>query len=186
MSSTREKILFHALSLLKKRGYYGWSYDHISKEVKIKKASIHYYFPSKEDLVTEVLKAYIEDFYAQLHKISSVEGLNIEKLQKLFLLFQTICESKEEICLCTLMASDHFTLSSEGKQILEKFYIRLKKWIENVLFLGKEEKEFRNDLNCNKTADLFVSCLQGLMVTSKINQTTQFVNCQESLLSILK
>ena len=49
-TTVREQILDHAITLMMLRGYNGFSYRDLSELVGVKTSSIHYYFPSKEDL----------------------------------------------------------------------------------------------------------------------------------------
>lgn len=183
MSSTKENIIEHALSLLMQKGYSGWSYDHIAKKVGIRKASIHYYFPSKEDLVEEALKQYIERFFASLESKTNKLPEAKEKLKLLFSFFKATCESANEICLCTMMASDFFTLSPGIKNALAGFYGRLNDWIKTEITADMQQRKIKSSIDPQKKADLIVNVLQGLMVTSKIiTDEKPFRNCMQALI----
>lgn len=176
MSDNKEKIVEYALLLLKQRGYSGWSYDHIAKKLGIRKPSIHYYFPTKEDLIDKALDRYIDDFFQMLESKTQHLKSYHEKLKVLFAIYKKTCDSKDEICLCTMMSSDFFTLSDRIKLRLEKFYVHLKEWISNQM-------EVQGILDHKKKADLVVNVLQGLMVTSKVLvHDHQFNNCISLLL----
>ncbi|WP_438876632.1 TetR/AcrR family transcriptional regulator, partial [Bacillus cereus group sp. BC7] len=56
--TVREQILDHAITLMMLRGYNGFSYRDLSDLVGVKTSSIHYYFPSKDDLVLEAVSVY--------------------------------------------------------------------------------------------------------------------------------
>jgi TetR/AcrR family transcriptional regulator, transcriptional repressor for nem operon len=177
MSDNREKIVECALLLLKQRGYSGWSYDHIAKKLGIRKASIHYYFPTKEDLIDKALDQYIDSFFQTLENKTQHLKSCREKLKGLFAIYKKTSDSKDEICLCTMMASDFFTLSDRIKLRLEKFYARLREWISSQI--AKEGKSG----DPQKKADLVVNVLQGLMVTSKVlDDNNQFNNCMSLLI----
>jgi len=49
--ATRKRILDIAEKLILTRGYNGFSYQDISETIGIRKASIHYHYPLKENLV---------------------------------------------------------------------------------------------------------------------------------------
>ena len=53
---TAERILEAANALLIDRGYSAFSYADIAETVKIRKASIHYHFPTKAGLVAAALR----------------------------------------------------------------------------------------------------------------------------------
>ena len=47
--SVREQLLAHALELIQRRGYNGFSYRDLAELVGVKTSSIHYYFPYSGD-----------------------------------------------------------------------------------------------------------------------------------------
>ena len=53
-----EQVLDLAQSLIQLRGYNAMSYRNLADEIGVKTASIHYYFPTKEDLGLALLKRY--------------------------------------------------------------------------------------------------------------------------------
>ncbi len=56
--SVREQLVEHALVLIRRRGFNGFSYRDLADLVGVKTSSIHYYFPSKDDLVLEAVREY--------------------------------------------------------------------------------------------------------------------------------
>jgi len=58
-SDTAEQILDLAETLIQTRGYSAFSYQDIADSLGIRKASIHYHFPSKTDLGIAVVEATI-------------------------------------------------------------------------------------------------------------------------------
>ncbi len=58
---TKQKILNAARLTMQDRGYAGLSFRDLAKEVGIKSASIHHYFPTKGELGAAVLQRYISE-----------------------------------------------------------------------------------------------------------------------------
>jgi TetR/AcrR family transcriptional regulator, transcriptional repressor for nem operon len=50
MENRKTQIIEIALKLIQQKGYVAFSYDDISKQLNVTKASIHYHFEKKEDL----------------------------------------------------------------------------------------------------------------------------------------
>lgn len=69
-SSTAKHILDVAQDMVRNRGYSAFSYADISKQVGIRKASIHYHFPSKDELVRELVKRYREGMVRACDRIA--------------------------------------------------------------------------------------------------------------------
>jgi len=70
-SETAEQILDLAETLIQTRGYSAFSYQDIAEALGIRKASIHYHFPSKTDLGVAVIDRYIERFDTALVGIAN-------------------------------------------------------------------------------------------------------------------
>jgi TetR/AcrR family transcriptional repressor of nem operon len=185
--STRQEIIERAMLLLKQTGYHGWSYAHISKMVGIRKASIHHHFPKKEDLISEILKIYINEIFSKLDEVARSEVSNYKKLEKLIESYQASYYSPNEICLCTILASDYQMIPEEAAQQLREFYVRLDQWICGVLKQGIAEKEFAAHTQVEPLASVILNVLQGLLITSKISANKEsFELCRDYIYSILK
>ncbi|MBV9878587.1 MAG: TetR/AcrR family transcriptional regulator, partial [Verrucomicrobia bacterium] len=63
-SNRREEILRCTQSLIIAGGYNSFSYADISKVVGIRKASIHHHFPTKANLVRELILQYRQNVKA--------------------------------------------------------------------------------------------------------------------------
>ncbi len=59
---TRKDILNAAEQFLQLRGYNGFSYHHISAELGVRNAAVHYHFPTKADLGAAVIRRFRENF----------------------------------------------------------------------------------------------------------------------------
>jgi AcrR family transcriptional regulator len=77
ITDTKTKLLNCAQDLIQRVGINAMSYNDISKAVGIKKASIHYYFPKKDDLINELLCNCKTEYSEQYKKIANSELLYI-------------------------------------------------------------------------------------------------------------
>ncbi len=69
--SVREQLIEHALVLIRRRGFNGFSYRDLAELVGVKTSSIHYYFPSKDDLVLEAVREYSARTYERIRAIDT-------------------------------------------------------------------------------------------------------------------
>ena len=79
-----KKILETGKDLVQKNGFDGMSFKDISKLVDIKTSSIHYYFPTKNDLAIALMKQEIEaleTFFKKLENASCSEKIQDIHLQ---------------------------------------------------------------------------------------------------------
>ncbi|MGA8165421.1 MAG: TetR/AcrR family transcriptional regulator [Waddliaceae bacterium] len=170
--TTKEKILQLATELIQIHGYSGWSYQHIAKEAGIKKASIHYYFPKKTDLLLAAVKDYLTSLKKSLASISSSKMSARKKLIALSNIYREVFKQKDRLCLCLILSQNIVTLPSETNQELKDHYDRLRTFIQETIQEGISKGEFCLESTSVKgAAELFISALQGLLVLGSYGTT---------------
>lgn len=60
-TQTREKILAAAKKTFARKGFDGARVDEIAQKAKVNKALIYYYFKSKEEILEEIMKQFLEE-----------------------------------------------------------------------------------------------------------------------------
>ena len=60
-TQTREKILAAAKKIFARKGFDGARVDEIAQKAKVNKALIYYYFKSKEEILEEIMKQFLEE-----------------------------------------------------------------------------------------------------------------------------
>jgi len=60
-AKTREKILKVATKLFARKGFDGARVDEIAQKAGVNKALIYYYFKSKEEILEEIMKVFLEE-----------------------------------------------------------------------------------------------------------------------------
>jgi Transcriptional regulator len=101
-----QMILDVAQELFQERGYRAFSYRDLSLEVGIKTSSIHYYFPTKEDLAKALTTRYREHFREALAYIDAQTDEPKRKLELYMKLFLDSFRTCKRICLCSMLAAD--------------------------------------------------------------------------------
>ena len=79
--STFDKILDIAEQKVQTVGLNAFSFKDLEKVGGIKTASIHYHFPTKQDLVEALVARYIENFNDTLRALESKSVSPLEKLE---------------------------------------------------------------------------------------------------------
>ena len=115
MPDTRTRILDAAQDLIQRTGSNAMSYQHISDAVGIRKASIHYHFPTKENLLEELLRRYTGHFLEVVDEIFVAPVDAPTKLRRYVGLFEeTLREGKrDKACACAMLGAELSTLGSE-------------------------------------------------------------------------
>jgi TetR/AcrR family transcriptional repressor of nem operon len=185
VQSTRDLILDSAQALAQTRGFNGFSYADIATELGIKKASIHYHFPSKYDLEQELLARYREGFRVELKSIEIRVNGSIERLDgyaKLYL--HTLSDNK--ICMCGMMASDLGALPEELEPSISAFFKEHMDWLSKVMNAGKSAGEMNFSGTAQSQASVFLAALQGgLLMANAMGDEAVFKRLKNSLLAQL-
>jgi TetR/AcrR family transcriptional regulator, transcriptional repressor for nem operon len=109
MENRKQQIIDLAIKLVQQKGYVGFSYDDISKQLGVTKASIHYHFEKKEDLgvaITERITKRLQNVLLSI-KDSSVSA---EEKLKHFIQQQAERFDCTEICPISSLQTDYESL----------------------------------------------------------------------------
>ncbi|MFE4107697.1 TetR/AcrR family transcriptional regulator [Almyronema epifaneia] len=166
---TKTQILDSAQALIERVGINAMSYQDISKAVNIRKASIHYHFPTKDDLVAALLDRYNADFLRQLEAILSSGAVPTVKLRRYCSLFITKlrCGDQTQACLCSMLGAELETLKSPLAQRVSSFYSANEKRLAQILAEGRESGEFAFLGEVEAMSQLMFSLLEGGMLIAR-------------------
>lgn len=132
-SETIDRIIESAENQARSGGYNAFSFREIAKEIGIKSASIHYHFPTKADLATELAKRYTEKFSQHLQAISGSKKNLHGKLTAYAELFYSALKTDQKMCLCGLFAAEMNVLPEDVKAETRLFFEANLKWLQNLL-----------------------------------------------------
>ena len=79
----RQAIVEKAAQLYAKRGFDGASLADLARACKTSKSLIYHYFPSKEDILFEVMESHIHDLVEAARKVAKSSAPAAEKLRRL-------------------------------------------------------------------------------------------------------
>lgn len=162
-----DQVLELAQALVQLRGFNAMSYRDLADGVGVKTSSIHYYFPSKEDLGLALLRRYRDGFKGALIVIESEVNdpkLKIERFVDLFV--DTVRAGK--ICLGGMFASDCTTLPASMQDEVKNFYSENETWLANVLKQGREMGKLSFNGSPRIKAETIFSTLEGVMITARL------------------
>lgn len=169
-STVREQILDHAITLMMLRGYNGFSYRDLSELVGVKTSSIHYYFPSKDDLVLEAVGVYSNEVLASINAIDPALPADA-KLGKYTKLFGRTLGDGDQICLCGMLAADIETLPDSVRQAVQAFFRANESWLAKVLAQGASEGTLSANGNPENAARAMFAAFQGSVLASRLFHT---------------
>jgi TetR/AcrR family transcriptional repressor of nem operon len=108
----REQLLEHTLVLIRSRGFNGFSYRDLAELVGVKTSSIHYYFPSKDDLVLEAVREYSRRISERLAGIDS--SLPVLEQARQYLTRCARRAVRGQICLAGMLSTEILSLPNRS------------------------------------------------------------------------
>jgi TetR/AcrR family transcriptional regulator, transcriptional repressor for nem operon len=166
---TAERILEMAHALLAERGYSAFSYADIAEAIQIRKASIHYHFPTKAALVIAVLERHrnwMEEATAALdQRISSP----LDRLRQYVGHWEDCIRTKAKpICIAALLGAELPSLPPEVQAEVLKHFKYLRAWIARTMKQGVRDRTIRLAGTPDAEADAFLAVVNGAMISARI------------------
>ena len=161
-----KEIVHLSKKLFQRRGYKAFSYRDIAKEIGIKTSSIHYYFPTKDDLALAIVKQYRNNSKKQRDKIDSSSKDAKSRMDLYLDWFVEFFRKDGNICFSSMLASDVANLPENVKEEVANIFQDNIDWISGVLVDGLSKKIFHFDEEPDDLASVIFSSLEGATITS--------------------
>ncbi|WP_211198577.1 TetR/AcrR family transcriptional regulator [Ruegeria haliotis] len=158
MSETATRILDVAERMARQGGYNAFSFRDIAKEIGIKSASIHYHFPTKEDLGEALVSRYTDRF---LDALGQVDGATpSELLARYVAVYRKALIEQELMCLCGMFGAEIAKLPAPVSKRTRAFFERNLDWLESVFKAG-------NSSDPRRRAGETIAWLEGAMILAR-------------------
>src|SRR5512147_1616502 len=162
-SNTQRAIMDLAESFLQEKGFNGFSYAHIAKELDVKNAAIHYHFPSKEALVAAVIQRYRDRFKLWINNARVKDLSAQEKLDWFFSIYTNTRADNGKVCLAGSLQTEFNSLPASLREQTEALTRELLMWLQATLQEGREAGAFHFGGDPASKAALVLSSLQGAL-----------------------
>jgi len=185
---TRTEILDAAQSIIQTHGANGISYQHISDLVKIRKASIHYHFPTKDKLIEELVRRYSRDFLDLVDQILHAPTSAPTKLKRYIDLFEKTLADKSgmKVCLCGILGAELASLGNPAVRLLRRFYWDNVDRLARILEAGRAAGALKFAGDGKTLGTLIFSLLEGAMILARADGgVNQFRALKNQLLKLL-
>ena len=143
-SETAEQILDLAETLIQTRGYSAFSYQDIADSLGIRKASIHYHFPSKADLGVAVVDRYMARFGEALTAIADDQSQSSMTMLDFYVQpYLQFASTPDRVCLCGALAGEMMALPPKVRERVDHFFRTHQVWLTEILKRGVARGEFK-------------------------------------------
>jgi len=183
-SETAEQILDLAETLIQTRGYSAFSYQDIADGLGIRKASIHYHFPSKADLGIAVIDRYIARFDAALSTIADDQSQSSMAMLDYYVQpYLQFASTPDRVCLSGALAGEMLALPPAMRERVDLFFRTHQAWLTKILKRGGARGEFKLVAPAPKVARFVFGALQGALL---VKRTTNDVSQINDVIAVMK
>ncbi len=163
---TRTRILDSAERLVQVRGFNGFSYADIARELALRKASLHHHFAGKVELGEALIGRYAERFAQALAAIDARDEDAPAKLEAYASLYGDVLRERR-MCLCGMLAAEYETLAPPIRAAVIAFLDDNEEWLARVLEQGRERGSLGFEGAAPETARSILGGLEGAMLTTR-------------------
>ncbi|GHN01509.1 TetR family transcriptional regulator [Cytophagales bacterium WSM2-2] len=178
--TTRDQIIELTDTLVRDLGYNAFSFYDISKKLKIKNASIHYYFPTKTDLGLALLETHTERLH---HLQESVSAKDSTMKIKAFLSIYNVIHKEGRVCLVGSLATDLKTVDTKLAKALKIFAGEILEWVTSILEEGKKNKTFTFTEAPRTKALMVITNMLAAVQLTRLTNDRDFLTIRENVLS---
>ena len=164
---TKTALLDSAERVARERGYDGFSYADLAKDIGIRKASIHYHFPKKEDLALALMERYRVGFFEQLERIKLKRDTGGSRLRDYLNIYRSALSGCDTLCLCVAFSSGRDSLSDSVLSEIQKFHKGNKKWLGETFQLGHEDGSIADVKQLDQEAASCLAIVEGAQLISR-------------------
>jgi len=173
--STKDKIITIASKILQDRGYNGFSYGHISKELGIRNAAIHYHFPSKSDLGSAMIQHYQNQFTSWMtHNEQKYANQHEKLLDSYIAIPRSFINKQHTVCPLAVLEAN-YTVFPENMQLLTQTLSQdIRAWFTRILSAGKLAGSFTFEGTAENKALILSAALQGASMMAQVESSRLF------------
>jgi len=167
LSPSAQRIAEVAQSLVQELGYNGFSFEHIAKEVGMRKASVHHHFASKADLGVAVVKIYTHEFQEALQVILTNTKTAPQRLTAYADLFEATFANQHHLCVCGMLSAESNSLDAAVKLEVNHFFQLNITWLTFVVQEGMDSGILKKVSDAPALAQTCLSMLEGSMLVGR-------------------
>ena len=166
-ADTRTALMDVAEQAARARGHDGFSYADLSEAIGIRKASIHYHFPAKADLLTAIMKRYRDRMEAHFVEIDRTHDRAAERLEAYLDVYRVALQNCTTTCLCVALCVGQDGLTDGTKEEIGRFRAMVTDWLEKTFRLAADDRSVGNLLAPEEEAAALFSLAEGAQIAAR-------------------
>lgn len=161
------QIIYHSRRLFEKGGIRSFSYKDLSKMVGIKTSSIHYYFPSKQDLALALVIDYRDELMKKWQETDKSGNNARSKIYSYLESYAYNFKVTNNPFFGTMLVSSFGNLNTEVQDEVDRLFRDHIAFLARLLRKAKEDRLIFFDEDPEHLAELILSLIEGAAIISK-------------------
>jgi AcrR family transcriptional regulator len=160
----RDEFLVEAWRLIAEHGYHAVRIADVARACGTSSAAVHYYFPTKQDVLNEALRYCVEQaFLRQGAELSRVSDARRRMLRLIDMQLPRPGQVRDEWCIW-LQFWTEAALHAELRPLHNEFYARWRSAVMRVIAGGQRQGVFRTDIDVAESALRFTALTDGVAI----------------------
>jgi TetR/AcrR family transcriptional regulator, transcriptional repressor for nem operon len=182
--NTREKIVELGRDYMQQIGYHSFNYKQIALELNIKNASIHHYYPSKEDLGLAVIEKDRQDFLQMTQQLK--KAAPGDKLNALLGAYEQYFSAGKKLCVISTFTSSYNEITERMQLATSQYAEMIASWLAAVFKEGRETGVFHFEGPVDTLVNHWMATLPGALLVGRSRGQKYFELAMTSLKNSLK
>lgn len=170
---TKTALLDIAEAAARAKGFDGFSYADLSEAVGIRKASIHYHFPTKAGLSAALMDRYQANIAETCREIAATNEIASHQLLGLIALYRAASNEGKTLCLCVSLTTSHHNLSDEVNGKLTEFREMMVAKFTDVFTLGTKDRSVSDVKDAVQEARATLALLEGAHLAARAAESVE-------------
>lgn len=164
MNDTKTLLLDSAERAARSRGYDGFSFADMAAEVGIKKASIHYHFPTKIELATCLMQRYNQ---ALSEALNGLTGSAATRLNGFIDYYRQGMNEATSVCLCVAFSISSDRLEQDVLVEIRNYRHLGQSWLTQVFRDARKDKTISGLTKARPDAAATLALLEGAQIGAR-------------------
>jgi len=178
--NTKSLIIKTAEELILSYGYQGFSYNDIASIIKIRKSSIHYHYPAKEDLGIVFIDRYSRMFALWTKRLGNISYK--EQLSEFCKMYSELSRNCTRICPIGMVAAEYHNMPDKIQHKAEQLILQVEKWLVSMLTAGIKGNEFNQNIKPEETSHQIIYVMSGALKMARIfKDLNRLTDAQQTL-----
>jgi len=170
--NTRTALLDSAELAIRQRGYNGFSFADMARDVGIRKSSIHHHFPTKADLALQLIDRYAAQFESALSEIDANKVAAADKLRLYQGVYRDALSGGSQLCLCVALSASRESLADPVLTRLNQFHENSTDWLQRTFTAAAQDLSVSGLMDANAEAHATLALLEGAQLMARAAANT--------------